>query len=129
MYGNGAQIGMATTAAVRRPILWVLTVVLTECIVAVAGSTMRGAVARRFATTMRTTTAATTLASAWCSCNSSKKESLDGQNCEQKHDRVPCVGTNITPRLMLVSSNYCEKQHQFLLIMSIRPLIPDIHPL
>ena len=50
MCGSGAQIGLATTAAVRRPILRVLTVVLTECFVAVAGTAMRGTVARRFAT-------------------------------------------------------------------------------
>ena len=64
MYGNGAQIGMATTAEVLRQIQLVLTVVLAEFFVAVAGTTMRGLVARRIAATSRPATATTSLASA-----------------------------------------------------------------
>lgn len=41
---------------------------------AVAGAAVRGAVARRIATTARPATASATLASAWCSCPSSKKK-------------------------------------------------------
>ena len=74
MYGNGAQIGMATTAVVRRPILRVLALVLTECFVAVAGAAMRASVARRIASATRPAAATAALASAWSSCPSSKKK-------------------------------------------------------
>lgn len=69
MYGNGAQIGMATTAAIRRLTLLAQMVVRTMCFVAVAGAAVLwGNYARRVAAAgSRTRTVMDTLASAQCS--------------------------------------------------------------
>ena len=65
MYGSGAPTGMAVTAAVRRPILKVLTVGRTVWAVAVVGATTSGAVARRFVATATRRPATTALACGW----------------------------------------------------------------
>ena len=61
---SGVPTGMAATAAILRPILLALPVGLTAWVVAVAGSTLPGAVARRIVTSLRPTAATAALASA-----------------------------------------------------------------
>ena len=64
MYGSGAATGMENTAVARRPILKVLTMGRTACIVAAAGAVLRGAVVLRTATPTAPFTATTSLVSA-----------------------------------------------------------------
>ena len=116
MYGNGAQIGMATTAAVRRPILRVLTVVLTERLVAVAGTTMRGSVARRIAAPARPTSAASTLASAWFLFPKINRNFIRNEPiyCRYFGHRSPAAVVALTPRPFIhkgVSVATGNKQH------------------
>ena len=66
MYMNGAVIGMAVIRHQHRLILLVLLRALIVCIVAVAGTSMRGSVEYRFATTTIPTTETNTAASDWC---------------------------------------------------------------
>ena len=65
MYGNGVVTGMHRTVVMHRLILEALLPVLITCIVVVAGTTLQGARAYRFAVTTRPINVATTLASGW----------------------------------------------------------------
>ena len=64
MSGSGVRTGMVVTAVVHRLILRVQVVALAAFCVAVAGATMRGAVASLFVAAAVPTTVATTAASA-----------------------------------------------------------------
>ena len=64
MYMSGARIGRLVTAVVHRPILRDQVVALIASCVVVAGTTARGAVASRVATTAVLATVATSAASA-----------------------------------------------------------------
>lgn len=65
MFTNGVRIGMVAIVHPLRLILRELVLVLFECAVAVAGSTMLGAVAHLTVATARLAAGATTLGSAW----------------------------------------------------------------
>lgn len=67
MCGNCVAIGIAVviTHQAHQPILLVLLLALTACIVVVAGTTLRGTVECRIATTTLRATAPTMSASGW----------------------------------------------------------------
>ena len=76
MCGNGAPTGMVTIKPLLKQIQLVLTLVLSEWVVAVAGSTLRGTVACRAVAATRLTTGATALDSASFSSLSSTNHGL-----------------------------------------------------
>ena len=65
MFGNGAAIGMANTAAKHKPIPKALRQAHTACFAVAVGATMRGSCVYRTATTICLTVAIMVLAFVW----------------------------------------------------------------